>query len=70
MNKNQVVKIGAFRGMSLSWNLNLFNGPKFDLRCGKCRHGWRERIQMVDYPTVTCPRCNTVNEIPLITTTE
>ncbi len=63
---DKIVQIARYQGMSHSWNLNLFSGPKWALQCGHCRHSWRERIPLMDYPTVTCPRCHTVNRIPIV----
>jgi len=53
-------------GYNISWNLNLFSGAKWTIVCGQCEHTFQARLPLVNYPTVTCPRCNTVNKLPLV----
>lgn len=62
----EIVNAASFQGMSYSWNLNLLNGPKFTIRCGKCSYTWRERIPMIDYPTLKCHECGVLNRLNLV----
>lgn len=55
-----------FSGMNMSWNLNLFSGPKLYIECGSCFAGFHFRMPLKNYPTVACINCGTVNEIPLV----
>lgn len=52
-------------GYNVSWNLNLFSGPKWDITCGKCGHTFTQRIPVRNNPEVVCPACHTVNVINL-----
>lgn len=62
----EVVNAASFQGMSHSWNLNLFSGPKFTIRCGKCSYTWSERIPMINYPTLRCNGCGVLNRLDLV----
>ena len=53
-------------GMNMSWNLNIFSGPKLYIECGKCSAGFYFRAPRKNYPTVACTNCGTINEIPLV----
>jgi len=65
MSNNQYVKPKMISGMNMSWNLNLFSGPKLYIKCGNCGAGFQYRVPLVSYPTVACPNCKIVNLIPL-----
>lgn len=65
MSKNDIVQIAHAEGWTMSWNLNLFSGPKWHLVCGHCHHMWRQRIPLANYPILGCPNCRTVNRIPI-----
>lgn len=60
------VKPISIEGYNLSWNLNLLSGPKFTIKCGNCRYTFKERIIMMDYPSVLCPACGAINELNLV----
>jgi hypothetical protein len=65
---NKVVTPHAARGMNMSITLNLFGiGPKWVIKCGECKMSFKHRIPIVDNPTVQCPNCKTLNELPLLT---
>lgn len=53
-------------GYNVSWNLNFLSGPKLTIMCGKCAYTFQERMPLMDYPTVICPNCKTVNGIPFV----
>ena len=58
----------AARGWSFT-PLQLFGlGPKFTITCGRCDATFQKRLPtpMVGCPGITCPRCGTVNELPLV----
>jgi putative FmdB family regulatory protein len=38
-------------------------GPKWTIQCGACGHTFRERIPMIDAPTVQCPACRAENRL-------
>jgi rRNA maturation endonuclease Nob1 len=61
-----VVPARSCEGYSMSWNLNLFSGPKFTIGCGACPHVFEQRIPVRDYPTVICPACGTLNRLNLV----
>lgn len=55
----------SFSGWNMS-PMQLFgSGPKMDVKCGNCRGTFSGRIQMVDLPTLKCPYCGSLNEIPV-----
>lgn len=53
------------RGMNMSWNLNLFSGPKWEVKCGECSYWFSARLSMRNNPEVICPACKTINIIPV-----
>lgn len=55
----------SLEGMNMSWNLNLFSGPKFIIGCGNCPHAFKQRLLLVDDPTAICPACGAINVLPL-----
>ena len=63
---SKVVKAHAYSGMNFSWNLNILSGPMTQIQCGECYKIWKERIALMDYPTVECPRCRTINQLNLV----
>ncbi len=61
----RVVDCLAFSGMSMSlWQLFGY-GPLFSINCGHCGATFQKRIAMIDNPRVECPRCKTLNRMPL-----
>jgi len=60
------VKPAFMKGYNVSWNLNLFSGPKWTIKCGGCFHTFKKRIPLIDYPTVLCPACGALNELELV----
>lgn len=69
MNGNEepkIVRPTAFVGMSHSWNLNFFSGPKFTIQCGSCGFTFTKRLPLIDAPTVRCDYCNVLNRIPVV----
>jgi len=65
---SEVVTPKRAEGFNISWNLNLFSGPKWTIVCGKCEATFKARIPTIDYPTVVCPHCGAVNELDLVFT--
>jgi transcription elongation factor Elf1 len=53
------------KGMNMSWNLNLFSGPKWYIECGNCGCGFEARIPRVNHPVISCTNCGTGNELPI-----
>ncbi len=53
-------------GMNMSWNLNLFSGPKLYIECGSYSAGFHFRVPLKDYSIVTCQNCGTINKIPFV----
>ena len=51
-------------GMNVSWNLNIFTGPKLYIECGKCGFGFKYRMPLKSNPRVFCS-CGAINKIPL-----
>ena len=51
------------QGHNISWNLNLLSGPKWVIKCGNCGHTFKERIPVINDPTVLCPACGAINEL-------
>ena len=66
MQNVKIVTPAAFSSMNMSWNLNLFSGPKATIRCGECQGTFTHRIPLIDYPTIVCPFCGTLNRIPVV----
>jgi hypothetical protein len=64
--KVKVVRAKFFTGWSMSWNLNLFSGPKFQITCGECESVFEARIPLVSNPRVRCGLCGVINELRLI----
>ena len=62
-----VVEPRRFEGMSMSWTLNMFCGPKLTIWCGNCPHVFKKRIPVVDHPTIVCPACGAINRLNLVT---
>jgi len=60
------VKPKRAEGYEVSWNFNLFSGPKWTIVCGNCEATFEKRIPLIDYPTVVCPHCNAINELNLV----
>lgn len=55
----------AFRGWSMSLAQLFGSGPKFTITCGECDWTFKRRIPMIDEPGIDCPRCGTVNVLPV-----
>lgn len=66
MTDNKPVAPKHVSGISISWNLNLFSGPKLYIECGNCEAGFKHRMPLKDHPTIICPNCYTVNRIPFV----
>lgn len=60
-----IVRPKKAQGMNISWNINLFSGPKWYIECGKCGCGFETRLPLADYPVIRCPHCGTGNKLPL-----
>jgi hypothetical protein len=58
----------AVEGWNVSWNLNIFSGPKLTIVCGNCELTFKKRVDVVDHPPALCPYCNAVNIIPVVVT--
>jgi phage FluMu protein Com len=71
MKKNKrVVYPENFTGYNLTL-LSIFGiGPKFTIKCGECSYVFKDRIPLIDYPTVLCPHCDALNQFPFTVTTE
>lgn len=39
--------------------------PKFTIVCGHCHTTFRTRTALHNNPATPCPRCNTINRLPL-----
>ena len=55
------------------WNIPIWNnifGAKMTVTCGNCGVMFTTRVPIVDRPTVGCPHCREVNELPLQVTYE
>lgn len=61
-----IVKPKYFIGHSISWNLNVLNGPKFTITCENCSCDFEVRIPKKDYPVVPCPNCKAGNKMELV----
>lgn len=59
------VTVAAGSGPSFSLHPG---GPKWTFRCGACSRTWRERIPMIDEPTLPCPTCGVLNTVPVVIT--
>jgi len=44
-------------------------GPRWTIRCGHCGNTFSERLPMIDFPTIPCPLCKTLNRIQVVTET-
>lgn len=65
--KPRVVNATDWEGPAMSL-MQLFGlGPKWTVRCGHCKHTFVTRIPVVDYPTIPCPLCKTLNRIQVVT---
>ena len=63
--KNNIVEAEYFSGFNISI-FQLFGlGPKFTIVCGKCLYTFRQRVPVMDNPTVLCPHCGIINVLPL-----
>jgi hypothetical protein len=62
----KIVNPKSLRGYGLSWNLNLFSGPKLTITCGNCEATFEKRVPIIDHPVVICPYCNSGNKLPLV----
>lgn len=60
-----IVEPKDFEGWTMSVAQLWGSGPKFSVKCGNCHCGFRERIQMVSDPVVTCPYCGAHNKLNL-----
>ena len=60
------VRPASAKGFNISWNLNLLSGPKWTIKCGNCYHTFRERIAVIDNPSIRCPACGAINELPVV----
>lgn len=55
----------SFSGWNWSPAQMFGSGPKMTITCGACRLTFQRRIPMVDNPGIACPKCQTVNVLPL-----
>jgi len=62
----KIVNAHNCSGMNMSIAQLWGSGPKFTVTCGECYSNFKERIQMVDYPVVKCPVCQTPNRLNLV----
>lgn len=63
--KRTVVEPRSYSGSSatlLFWK----GGPMFTVGCGACPATFRQRIPMIDEPTLQCPSCGAWNVLPLV----
>jgi hypothetical protein len=67
MSKPLVVNAAYVECMNISWNLNIFSGPKMTITCGNvdCGHTFKDRPPLINYPTSICPACRAVNKIQM-----
>lgn len=63
---NKIVRPKRAEGWNVSWNLNLFTTPRWTIVCGNCEATFKASIYLIDFPTVVCPYCHTVNKLDLI----
>lgn len=61
--KSTVVNARGFSGFSASLHPA---GPKFAIQCGACPATFRERVPVVEYPTVKCPECGAFNRLDVV----
>lgn len=48
-----------------SWSLHP-GGPKFTIKCGACPATFKDRIPIIELPSVQCPNCGTWNELDIV----
>ncbi|MFW9878247.1 MAG: hypothetical protein ACFFG0_34635 [Candidatus Thorarchaeota archaeon] len=61
----KIVDPDYYMGWNMSWNLNIFSGPKVNIQCGNCHCFFKARLPLVDNPVVACPNCHIGNRIPV-----
>lgn len=58
-----MIKAKSHTFCGLSWNLNIFSGPKGVMKCGKCFICSTHRLPLINNPVLKCPHCGEANQI-------
>ena len=62
----KTVNAQSVSGYNMSVSMFFGKSPLLTIVCGDCRHTFQSRTPCVDYATVICPACSSLNRLNLV----